>query len=56
MGGKESNVYSRSTHCNFRGTESVVWRFTLKPARDEGLMQILEVFMSCESFQLLGLG
>lgn len=36
--------------------ESVAWRFMSKPARDEGLIQLLEVFMSCESFQLLGTG
>lgn len=31
---------------------SLAWRFMSKPARDEGLMQLLEVFMSYESFWL----
>lgn len=49
-------MFTAAPHCNFQGTASVAWRFTLKPARDEGLMQLLEVFMRCESFQLLGTG
>lgn len=48
----ERAMFTAAPRCHFYRRVSLAWRFMSKPARDEGLMQLLEVFMSYESFRL----
>lgn len=45
-------MFTAAPRWHFYRRVSLAWRFMSKPARDEGLMQLLEVFMSYESFWL----